>query len=236
MKPTVCVVQHVPFETAAHIQVWADKRDLSLSVCHVYRGEAFPQPEQYDWLILMGGPMSANDRDRLPWLEQELAGVRLALEQDQAILGICLGAQVLAQAAGGRVVPNAQPEIGWFPVSLTDSGRDSPLFGALPSTFEAFHWHGEMCRLPSNVPALAASEACPVQAFAPAVRALGLQFHLESTRQSVADLITHCGPDLVAGPWVMSTSRMQGDELLYARSNRLMDSLLDRLLASWFPS
>lgn len=138
-----------------------------------------------DALIFMGGPMSAND-DR-PYLHREIKYIRDAANQGQMILGVCLGAQLIAKALGARVYPNAVKEIGWATVGFTPAAASDPLFVGLQKTEMIFQWHGETFDLPRGADRLASSDVCVNQAFRAGDRIYGLQFHLEVTPAMIAE-------------------------------------------------
>jgi GMP synthase-like glutamine amidotransferase len=145
-------------------------------------------------------------------------------------VGVCLGAQLIAEALGARVHASAHKEIGWLPIEVTDQGRASGLFAFLPSRFDVFHWHGDTFDLPEGAVHLARSEGCEHQAFLHGGRVLGLQFHLESTPASVADIIANCADEIVPADYVQDAGRMlaatEGD---YLRINQVLFGILDRI-------
>jgi len=149
------------------------------------KGQADPIWAAADGLIFMGGPMSVNEG--LPYLEAELAILRRSLDYDQPVLGVCLGSQLLARAAGARVYANGRKEIGWYDVTLTPAGEMDPLLGELNPRESVFHWHGETFDLPAGAEWLACSDACRNQAFRLGTNAYGLQFHLEVTPAMIED-------------------------------------------------
>lgn len=199
----MAILQHVPFEGPAAIATWAHSQGISNTVYHIYRGDAAPAQNDFDVLAVMGGPMSVNDTDTLPWLAPEIALVRAAIEADKRVLGVCLGAQMIAKAMGARVYPGREKEIGWFPVARAapDGGT---LFDGLPESFTAFHWHGETFDLPHGAVRLAETEATPNQAFQLGARVLGLQFHIEATPESVAELVERASGDIGEGRFQMA--------------------------------
>jgi GMP synthase-like glutamine amidotransferase len=147
-------------------------------------GEPLP-PARHSGLIIMGGPMSANDN--LPGLKEELELIEQALKEGLPLLGVCLGSQLIAKALGARVYRNAQLEIGWQPVSLTGSGKEDALFEGIRSPEIFFHWHGETFDLPPGAEWLAYSEKCRHQAYRYGRRVYGIQFHPEITPEMIAD-------------------------------------------------
>lgn len=221
---------HVPFEGPAGIADWAGARGHGIDVTPLHSGAPLPDPDRYHWLVVMGGPMGVGDESGHPWLADEKRAIREAVAAGKTVLGVCLGAQLIAEVLGGRVYRNAHPEIGWMPVELTPEGRESPLLGFLPQTLQVFHWHGDTFDLPPGAVHLARSAGCAHQAFSYADRVLGLQFHLESTPGSVADLVAHCADEIRPGPFVQgAASMLTASPEDYRRINGALFGILDRL-------
>jgi GMP synthase-like glutamine amidotransferase len=184
--PSVCAFRHVPFEDLGLIRAPLEERGISIEYADLYRkGAVVPDITRASGLIFMGGPMSANDD--LPWLHQELQLISQAVERRQPVLGVCLGAQLIAKALGARVYRNAVKEIGWFEIQLTEAAASDALFAGLGPAETVFHWHGETFDLPPGAEWLARSEACRNQAFRAGVGVYGLQFHLEVTPAMIED-------------------------------------------------
>ena len=180
----VLVFRHVPFEGAGRIESVLAARGIRLEYADLYHpGATAPDPDAYSGLIVMGGPMSANDD--LPYLRCEMEILRRAVAGDRPVLGICLGAQLLARSMGARVMRNPVREIGWFDLQFTAAAAADPLFTGIGST-PVFHWHGETFELPDRAEWLASSERCRHQAFRTGTRQYGLQFHLEVTPEMIA--------------------------------------------------
>ena len=221
---------HVPFEGPAGIADWAQRRGHDLSLTALYRGESAPEPSGYDWLVVMGGPMGVHDEGVHPWLAVEKLAIRAAIDAGKRVLGVCLGAQLIAAALGARVYRNAHPEIGWMPIELTPEGLESPLFGFLDRSLLVFHWHRDTFDLPPGALHLARSGACANQAFSYNGRVLGLQFHLESTPASVRDLVTHCADEIRPAPYIQGADRLlAAGPADYERIGRALFGILDRL-------
>ncbi len=222
-------LQHVPFEGLGSIETWLRARGARISDTQLYDGARLPDLDGIDWVIAMGGPMSVNDEAQLPWLVAEKRFVADAIARGKVVLGICLGAQLIANALGAAVARNRQPEIGWFPITRVAAAGTHPLAAVFPSEVEVFHWHGETFDLPPGAVHLARSAACEHQAFALGDRVVGLQFHLETTPASAAALAEHCADELRPAPYVQSAAEMLARPERFARINTLMAALLDHL-------
>ncbi len=182
----VLAFRHVPFEGLGLIEPALESRGVAFDYCDLYRpGAVMPDTASYNGLIFMGGPMSVNDD--APYLAQELRLAERAAAAGTPMLGVCLGSQLIAKALGARVYRNAEKEIGWFDVSLTETGRRDPLLSALEPTESLFHWHGETFDLPSGAELLAYSDRTPHQAYRAGDSIYGLQFHLEITPEMIVD-------------------------------------------------
>ena len=226
----IACVLHVPFEGPGTIAEWATARGHELARIEAWRG-AFPDPAEIDLLVVLGGPMSADATSRHPWLIGEKAYLGRCVAGGVLVLGICLGAQLLAEAVGGSVHPGAGPEIGWYPVTMLPAASDVPYFAGWPETFVAGHWHGDTFDLPAGVEAAASSQLTPNQAFVtPDRRVVGLQFHLEWNADALRCL-TLSDPEDLAGPgrWVMSAGALLEDPERFATSRALLFRMLDRM-------
>lgn len=203
------VFQHAPFEGIGSLAEWAGERGHQVSYTRFYAGGQPPEPFTYDLLIVMGGPMGVHDVQTLPWLMTEKRALVGALRSEKAVLGICLGAQLLADVLGAPVTRNLFPEIGWHPVELGAEARRTWLSEAFPDRFTAFHWHGDTFDIPSGAVPLGASEACANQGFLHGDKVLALQFHPEVTPASLEDLMGACGGELRPGPFVQDAESLR---------------------------
>jgi GMP synthase-like glutamine amidotransferase len=225
----VHVLQHVPFEGLGSIERWlADRRD-EVSHTRFYGSPVLPEVAGIDLVIVLGGPMGVHDEGSCPWLVAEKRFIGDCIDHGLAVLGICLGAQIIAAALGARVYANPVREIGWWPLQLLPAAADSPLFRGFPAQVEVFHWHGDTFDLPPGVAHIARSAACAHQAFVYRERVVGLQFHLETTGDSARQLIAMCGGEIVPEPFIQSAAAMTADPRRFARINGLMYGLLDNI-------
>lgn len=182
----VVAFRHIPFEGLGLIQSAIEKRGTAVELVDLFRGDTTaPDLPGAAGLIFMGGPMSVNDD--LPYLRQEMEYIRQAIGRGQPVLGVCLGAQLIAKAMGAEVYRNPAKEVGWFDIQPTEAGRQDPLLSALDDRETVLHWHGETFDLPPGATWLAYSDACRNQAFRLGANVYGLQFHLEVTPEMIAD-------------------------------------------------
>jgi GMP synthase-like glutamine amidotransferase len=227
----VHAICHVPYEGPALIGQWAHQSGHLLTTSLALT-EELPPASETDMLIIMGGPMDADDEVASPWLVAEKIYVREAIDAGLPVLGVCLGAQILAEVIGGVVRRAEQPEIGWFPVGLTQHGAGQPLFGLWPTQFTGGHWHFDTFDLPAGVEPVLTSDVTPNQAFVCGDRVVGLQFHLEWTPETLADLVREAGGDLPAGPFVQDAATMVEEAYLHQPvAATLLFELLDGLAA-----
>jgi GMP synthase-like glutamine amidotransferase len=221
----VHVFQHVPFEGLASIHAWLADRDAEVTVTRFFEHSPLPDIANLDLVIILGGPMSVNDEKSFPWLTLEKLFIRKAIHYGKAVLGICLGAQLIAKALGANVYPGPYKEIGWHDIQAVNG---PPEFFRFPQVLSVFHWHGETFDLPHGAVHLARSDGCQNQAFQIGKRVIGLQFHLETTPQSVDAMISNCGDELAAGQFIQSAAEMRGvSATSYEAINQLMTEVLD---------
>ncbi|MBN1441715.1 MAG: type 1 glutamine amidotransferase, partial [Planctomycetes bacterium] len=142
-------LQHVPFEGLGTIEEWARSRGHEISRTRLHAGDPLPAPREVDWIVVTGGPMSVQDEERHPWLRAEKRCIAEMIAEGKTVLGICLGAQLVADALGARVARNRHREIGWFPVELVAEASCTGLFRGFPQRLDAFHWHGDAFDIPA---------------------------------------------------------------------------------------
>ncbi len=222
-------LQHVPFEGLGQIRPWAETIGAAVTATRFDQDRQLPRMDTFDFLVIMGGPMSTGDTNRYPWLVPEQHFIREAIAVGKAVLGICLGAQLIAAALGSRVYPNAHREIGWFDIRRTPEGAGHAIGSCLPARLKVFHWHGDTFALPAGARRIAASTACRNQGFVLGQNVAGLQFHLETTPQSLEALIANGGADLKPGPYVQSPEAMRLENDCYRPNHDVLQAILDCL-------
>ena len=198
-------LEHAPFEGPGRIAAWASERGHSLARTALYDGEVPPPFDAFDMLVIMGGPMSIHEHRTHPWLPVEKRFLAEAIRAGKPILGICLGAQLLADVLGGKVFQNPVKEIGWFPVRVFD--RAAP-FAAFPEQLTVMHWHGDTFTIPGGARRVAESEACANQAFVHGDRVVGLQFHIELEKVGVEDLTAASLDEADRAPFIQSREQL----------------------------
>jgi GMP synthase (glutamine-hydrolysing) len=195
----IYVLQHHPVENLGTIADALEGAALAWQYVHINDGQPVPASMKgAGGLIVMGGPMGVYQTDRYPWLRDEMRLIEDAMKLNLPVLGVCLGAQILAAALGAKVERNpAGKEIGWHPIRLSDSAKDDRLMRGLPATMTPFHWHGDVFDLPRGAISLASSEKTPCQAFRHGDKTYGFQFHFEVTRDGVAAMAAAFAKELV---------------------------------------
>ena len=212
----IYVLQHHPVENLGTIADALEGAALAWQYVRVADGQPVPADMKgAGGLIVMGGPMAVYQTDRYPWLRNEMRLIEDAVKSNLPVLGVCLGAQIVAAALGAKVERNpGGKEIGWHPIRLHDSAKDDRLMRALPATITPFHWHGDIFELPPGAVSLASSDKTPCQAFRHGEKAYGLQFHLEVTRESVAAMADAFAKELIRENIASDRMIAQGDEFI----------------------
>ncbi len=217
------VIQHVPFEDPGHIISICERAGYRMKYCRLFLNERLPDAEDYDMLLVTGGPMSIHDEVQYPWLTGEKQVISEAMARGKLVFGLCLGAQLIASALGAEVIKAPHREIGWFPVKK-EATNDQ--LGFLPDYLTVFHWHGETFTLPENAVRLYSSEATPNQAFIYGENVLALQFHPEITSTGAQNLVKHCGEEITGGPFIMNEEKLLDDHQLFHRGGfRMIESI-----------
>ena len=230
MKP-ILVLQHVPHETLGSLEGHFRAAGLSWQMLSLF-DQIPPRLDLREaaGLVVLGGPMNVDEVDQFPFLATEVNWIRVALVQGVPILGVCLGSQLLAKAAGAKVYANGVKEIGWYELGLTPAAANDPLFAGVGPQATVFQWHGDTFDLPDGAVHLASSPRCRHQAFRVGDSAWGLQFHVEMTPELVESWLDHPEgqAELAALPYIdpaairaqlhegLAAMRLLGDRVLPA--------------------
>ena len=222
------VIQHSQHEDSGHAADWLISQNVDVDHVRLYESDhRFPAHDDYDLMIICGGPMGVYDEAEYPWLIKEKAFIREALAAEKKILGLCLGGQLIAAASGASVAKNTQPEIGWFSLN-THSTDDTFQF---PPEFVVMQWHYDTFQLPQNAKLLASSAACKHQAYQIGQHAIGLQFHPEMREKEIRFLIDHFPQELKPVPGIQDYDTIAaGIEQHAAKANALLEDILGYLL------
>lgn len=222
-------LQHVRFEGLGYIKGWLQHHNHRVSSTLFYE-ENFhlPDAEDIDALIVMGGPMGVYDEEPFPWLKQEKTFIKSCIQSGKKVLGICLGAQLIADYLGSKVRQAQHKEIGWFPVMPAQDAKTLPWFYELfKDRPTVFHWHGNQFDIPGNSPDLLFSQANAHQAFCYHKNVIGLQFHLEITPENL-QLIVQNGLNELAekGEYIQDISIPAENNSFITQCNKLMNKIL----------
>ena len=194
----ILIVKHIDIEGPGTLGDFLRSRDEDFSIVELGAGQALPaDPKAFKAVVVLGGPMNVDEEDRFAFLKPENEFIQKVLKAGVPYLGICLGSQLLAKAAGARVVKSPVKEIGWYQIQLTSEGRQDPLFKGFKESDPIYHWHGDMFQIPAQGKLLASASGCPHQALRVGANAYGLQFHVEVTDRSIKEWCDeYCETDL----------------------------------------
>ena len=233
MKPIrIHYLQHVPFEGLGFIETWAKQHNYSLTATKFFENPVLPETNDFDWLVVMGGPMGVYDESIYTWLAEEKRFIKKAIESQKIVLGICLGSQLIAEVLGAKVYPNKKKEIGWYPVSLTEEARKNEILKSFPEEITVMHWHGDTFNLPAGAIHLMETDICKNQAFCYNNKVFGLQFHFEFTPDSLLTIVENCRNELVPDDYIQSESEILKNSSFCNTTNKYLIQLLDNLANS----
>ena len=225
----ILCLKHIAFEGPGTIALWAQQCGYELRIESVDQNKPLPALATFDVLLIMGGPMNVYQDAQYPWLETEKNYIRAAIDSGKYVIGICLGAQLIAHTLGAAISQGAHKEIGWFPIQPS---ADCPTAIQLPDELRVLHWHGDTFALPDGAHPIALSAACPNQGFLYQDRVLALQCHLEMTPQSLALLIAACSNELIDAPYIQTAEKMRTEPAAtYERMQSVLFKTLDTLVS-----
>jgi GMP synthase-like glutamine amidotransferase len=231
-------LKHVPFEGLGSMENMFVQRGCKLSRTCMYEDQSFPSIHDMDALIVMGGPMGVADDHQYPWLTLEKEFIESVIKRDISVLGICLGAQLIANVLGAAVVKNTHEEIGWFPVNRVDGQQgglmDSRL-EALPVSFDALHWHSDTFDIPDGASNFISSAACTNQGFTYGDATLALQCHLEMLPSTVQAIYQECGSADKTGTYITSLSDMLAPADKFQHASKILENILEAFIFEKMP-
>jgi GMP synthase-like glutamine amidotransferase len=236
LKLNIHCFMHAPYEGPGVIADWILKKGHRLSFTRFYEGDSLPDPADVDFLVIMGGPMNVFDFHIHPWMQDEIDWVAAFIRTDRPVLGICLGAQMIAAAMGSDVFPGEYREIGWHNLKCLPCLGDYRICNDLPSVRKVFHWHGDTFQIPEGAFRIAESRAFANQGFIYEGRILALQFHLEVTAEGVRDLVEACGAEIMKGPYIQPVKEILAENSHYRDNHQLMFRFLDYLSGRGAPT
>ncbi len=186
----ILVVKHISIEGAGTLGEYLINNGRRIKTIELDKGDNLPASlKGIEAIVLLGGPMNVYEQDKYPFLKGEDILLKKALKERIPILGICLGAQLLAKALGAKVKKARQKEIGWYKLNLTKQGKKDILFKGIGKDFDVFQWHEDTFDIPENATLLATTKTCKNQAFKYGDNAYGLQFHIEVTFDMIKNWI-----------------------------------------------
>lgn len=223
-------LSHVPFEQLGAMEAWFRQRDMEIHHSLLFQGDSLPALDDFDVLVVMGGPMGADDDAHYPWMAAEKALIKASIGAGKKVLGICLGAQLIARVLGAQVTPNGHKEVGWFPVYPTTAGQQDSIGKLFVTQPPVLHWHGDTFAIPTGAVHLLESQGCRNQAFRYGDHVLALQFHLELEADNAAALCDACPEDLAEGEWVEDKHRLLGNSQRFDDARNLLGRVLTQFL------
>ncbi|MBM3468351.1 MAG: GMP synthase [Alphaproteobacteria bacterium] len=224
----ILCLTHADFETPGVIEEWAFKRGYGFNICRPYKGETLQNAQNFDFLIIMGGPQSPLALDKDPYLKEEIVCIKQAISADKLILGFCLGAQLIGEALGAKTMRSPEKEVGVYPITLSEEGMKDPLLQGFESSFSVIHWHNDMPGMTNEAVLLASSLGCPRQIIRYSPKIYGFQCHLEITQEGMKDLIAAAEHDLAPSPYTQTSTELLQQN--YHDINQKMIQILDRYL------
>ncbi|OHB56648.1 MAG: hypothetical protein A2Y12_06065 [Planctomycetes bacterium GWF2_42_9] len=223
-------LQHLPFEGLGTMGEYFKQKNIPSTSTHFYLNQSLPDIDSFDWLIIMGGAMSANDDAKYPWLTDEKKFIKKAIDDGKVVIGVCLGAQLIAASLGAKVYRNKYKEIGWFDLMPVKEAQNTILANCFSEKINAFHWHGDTFDLPKGAVHLASSEATKNQGYIIDNRVIGFQFHLETTYHYAKALFDNFPNEIVKEKYIQNAEKVFSDLGKFERINNAMARILDTII------
>lgn len=224
------ILQHTISDGPGYILSWLHEQGFATDICFLYKQDSpLPNVDFASLLIILNGPMSVHDEDKYPWLKKEKELIKQAIENNIPTLGICFGAQLIADIYGAKVSPAPHKAIGWFPIkgeSITKKGCFH-----FPDNFTSLFWHTDEFEIPNNATLLASSSICKNQAFQIKKNVIGLQFHPQTTPYLLQGLINNSSLDLTNDPYIQPTQQLlSAPASFFVQTNQLVNDVISYLL------
>jgi GMP synthase-like glutamine amidotransferase len=227
-KKRIHIFQHDPAVGAGYVSQWIEYKGHLATITRFFNDDPLPDIAEIDWLIICGGSMGVYDYDQYPWLYEEKRCIEAAIQSHKVVVGLCLGAQLIAEVMGARIYKSKYPEIGWFPVELSTEMIKSPWGKGMVKKVDAFHWHEDNFDLPESAIRLGSSEGCLNQGFVFSDHVLGIQFHPESTPEGVRLLVEQAGHDYLTSRYTQPPETLVNDAHGFESMHKFLGDMLDR--------
>lgn len=223
-------LQHVPFENPGSILIWAKENGHAITSTQLYKKDVLPKQQDFDWLVVMGGPMNIYEEEKYPWLIDEKSFLKETIAAGKVVIGLCLGAQLIADVIGGKVTQNPLKEIGWFPIKLSEKAKKMSLFNFFPEEPTVFQWHGDtFSTLPEDAEVIATNDVSKHQGFIYRNKVFGFQYHLENTISIIEGLVENCRDEMIQSLYVQTPEEILSHPEYIKESNNLMNKFLRQL-------
>ena len=223
-------IQHVEFEEPAELEKWMINRGYKVSKSMMHNKDLFPNMSDFDMLIVMGGPMGVHDTIKYPWLIREKEFIRRAITERKTVVGICLGAQLIADVLNAKVYKNRYKEIGWFPIKKSRSIGKESIFSDFEKETQVFHWHGDTFDIPKGATRLFSSSGCKNQAFQFGNKVFGFQFHFEVNEKSIMKLAENAASEITDDKFVQTDVIHKVNPAYITDISKVMDKIMSKVL------
>lgn len=222
-------IQHESYEGIGNIENRAIAKNIAITGTKLYKNEKFPDTNNFDFLVVMGGPMNIYEENKYSWLKEEKKFIEKAINADKTVLGICLGAQLIADVLGSKVYKNKHKEIGWFPVEFTEEALKTTVFKGLPEKLDFLQWHGDTFDIPEGCINIGSSEACKNQGFIYKEKVIGLQFHPEVSPISLKKLAENCMDEIKDEKFIQTPEFMLSQKENFDKIEKFLYKFLNNL-------
>ncbi|MGG1658441.1 type 1 glutamine amidotransferase [Brevibacillus sp. NRS-1366] len=225
----VHILQHMDWGGPGVVSEWMREKGHTWTMTNVHKNEEFPEIDEFDLLVILGGVMGVYEEEENPWLIGEKQWIRNVIDNKKRVLGICLGAQLIASSMGANVKKHVHSEIGWWPVQFAKIAQEHPFLHGIQDNYTFFEFHYDTFDIPESGVQLGKSVACKNQAFAIGDRVVGLQFHPEFNEEIVQGIETKLGPKIEPGPFVKPVPEMMSSPERFAASKAFLYTLLNNV-------